>query len=246
MKFMIRYFLWLPVCLTFVLTACEKEKIPYYNDVERVNFNYPSMGLQRDTIDVVYGFVLDEYTDIDLEILLMGYAKNYDRTIGLKITSENGAVAGTNYEIQDRLVLPKNEVSVKIPLKVLRSSDLLEDGAKSFLVELVDSDDLKAGLRTTLFITVSDDIPEEWVGGENWFMNKVSDYFGECNQTKYLFVYEQLGVWDFSAWNLMGFMGNDAKFSPAKRILKEKLAEYEAENGPLVDPKTGDRVTFPD
>ena len=45
MKFMIRYFLWLPVCLTFVLTACEKEKIPYYNDVERVNFNYTSMGL---------------------------------------------------------------------------------------------------------------------------------------------------------------------------------------------------------
>ena len=55
MKFMIRYFLWLPVCLTFVLTACEKEKIPYYNDVERVNFNYTSMMVQSYYKKVEYG-----------------------------------------------------------------------------------------------------------------------------------------------------------------------------------------------
>ena len=118
-------------------------------------------------------------------------------------------------------------------------------GAKSFLVKLVDSDDLVAGLRTTLFVTVSDDIPDEWVGDEGWIMNPISQYFGKCSKTKYLFVYEQLGVWDFSSWSYWGMMGDAAKFTPAKRILKEKLAEYEAENGPLVDPKEG-RVTFPD
>ena len=241
MKSIIKYVLPVLTGLFFVLAACEKEDIPYYSDVERINFDYTSMGLSKDTVNIAYGFVTDQYTNIDLELLLTGYAKDYDRVIGLTITSEDGAVAGTNYEIADNVIMPKGEV----PLKVLRSEDLMTTGAKSFLVKLVDSDDLVAGLRTTLFVTVSDDIPDKWIGDEGWFMNPISQYFGECSKTKYLFVYEQLGVWDFSSWSYWGMMGDAAKFTPAKRILKEKLAEYEAENGPLVDPKEG-RVTFPD
>ena len=245
MKSIIKYVLPVLTGLFFVLAACEKEYIPYYSDVERINFDYTSMGLSKDTVNIAYGFVTDRYTNIDLELLLTGYAKDYDRVIGLTITSEDGAVAGTNYEIADNVIMPKGEVSISVPLKVLRSEDLMTTGAKSFLVKLVDSDDLVAGLRTTLFVTVSDDIPDKWIGDEGWFMNPISQYFGECSKTKYLFVYEQLGVWDFSSWSYWGRMGDAAKFTPAKRILKEKLAEYEAENGPLVDPKEG-RVTFPD
>lgn len=245
MKSIIKYVLPVLTGLFFVLAACEKEDIPYYSDVERINFDYTSMGLSKDTVNIAYSFVTDQYTNIDLELLLTGYAKDYDRVIGLTITSEDGAVAGTNYEIADNVIMPKGEVSISVPLKVLRSEDLMTTGAKSFLVKLVDSDDLVAGLRTTLFVTVSDDIPDKWIGDEGWFMNPISQYFGECSKTKYLFVYEQLGVWDFSSWSYWGMMGDAAKFTPAKRILKEKLAEYEAENGPLVDPKEG-RVTFPD
>ena len=245
MKSIIKYVLPVLTGLFFVLAACEKEDIPYYSDVERINFDYTSMGLSKDTVNIAYGFVTDQYTNIDLELLLTGYAKDYDRVIGLTITSEDGAVAGTNYEIADNVIMPKGEVSISVPLKVLRSEDLMTTGAKSFLVKLVDSDDLVAGLRTTLFVTVSDDIPDKWIGDEGRLMNPISQYFGECSKTKYLFVYEQLGVWDFSSWSYWGMMGDAAKFTPAKRILKEKLAEYEAENGPLVDPKEG-RVTFPD
>ena len=245
MKSIITYVLPVLTGLFFVLAACEKEDIPYYSDVERINFDYTSMGLSKDTVNIAYGFVTDQYTNIDLELLLTGYAKDYDRVIGLTITSEDGAVAGTNYEIADNVIMPKGEVSISVPLKVLRSEDLMTTGAKSFLVKLVDSDDLVAGLRTTLFVTVSDDIPDKWIGDEGWFMNPISQYFGACSKTKYLFVYEQLGIWDFSSWSYWGMMGDAAKFTPAKRILKEKLAEYEAENGPLVDPKEG-RVTFPD
>lgn len=245
MRSITRYFLWLPVCLAFMFTACEKESIPYYSDVERVNFNYNNMGLTKDTVNIVYGFVVDRYTDLELDILLTGYAKNYDREIGLTITSEDGAVAGTNYELPETTVMPRGEVTVKISLRVLRSADLQVTGAKSFLVKLEDSKDFKAGMSTTLFVKVSDEIPDEWVGDARWFMNPIKQYFGECSKTKYLFVYEQLKVWDFSTWSYSGMMGLDSKFLPAKRILKEKLAEYEAENGELVDPVKG-RVTFPD
>lgn len=245
MKLTVKYILLVLASLSYLLTACEKEEIPCYSDVERINFNYTAMGLSKDTVNISYGFVTDQYTDINLELLLTGYAKEYDRKIGLTITSEDGAVAGRNYEIPDNIVMPKGEVSVSVPLKVFRSEDLMISGAKSFLVKLEDSDDFFAGLKTTLFITVEDDIPDKWIGDESWFMNPVSQYFGECSKTKYLFVFEQLGVWDFSSWSFWGMMGDASKFTPAKRILKEKLAEYEAENGPLMDLEQG-QVTFPD
>lgn len=239
-------FLMMLTCLTLVLTACQKEDIPYYNDVERVNFNYTSMGLTKDTMNIAYGFVTDDHTLINLEILLTGYAKDYDREIGLTITSKDGAIAGVNYEIPDNIIMPKGEVTVTVPLNVLRSSDLMEqDTTKSFLVELVDNEEFVAGLNTTLFVTVSDDIPDKWVGGENWSYNTIESFFGECSKTKYKFVFETLGIWNFESWGVWGWMGDSAKFTPAKRLLKEKLAEYEAENGPLMDSEKG-QVTFPD
>lgn len=54
-------------------------------------------------------------------------------------------------KLQIMSLCQKGEVSISVPLKVLRSEDLMTTGAKSFLVKLVDSDDLVAGLRTTLF-----------------------------------------------------------------------------------------------
>ena len=117
-RFTINYLLAFAL-LAVVFAGCQKEDIPYYSDLERVNFNYSGMGLSRDTIDITYGFVTDEYTDIDLEILLTGYAKDYDRQIGMRITSEDGAVAGVNYEIQENAVLPAGEVEVTVPLRVL-------------------------------------------------------------------------------------------------------------------------------
>ena len=81
MKSIIKYVLPVLTGLFFVLAACEKEDIPYYSDVERINFDYTSMGLSKDTVNIAYGFVTDQYTNIDLELLLTGYAKDYDRVI---------------------------------------------------------------------------------------------------------------------------------------------------------------------
>lgn len=241
----IKYSLYILSLLVVLLVACQKDEIPVYEDIDRVNIDYRSMDLKQDTIRISYGFVDSKKEVIDLSLLLMGYAKPFDRKVGITITSEDGAREGVHYELPTPVVLPKDQVKLTLPLTILRPNDLLEEGAKSFLLNIVDTDDLAAGIQTTLYVHISDDIPDVWIGDAKWFMNKISQYFGECSKTKYLFVYEHLGVWDFSSWNLMGFMGDDAKFKPAKRILKEMLATYEAEHGPLVDPDKG-RVTFPD
>ena len=63
MKSIIKYVLPVLTGLFFVLAACEKEDIPYYSDVERINFDYTSMGLSKDTVNIAYGFVTDQYTN---------------------------------------------------------------------------------------------------------------------------------------------------------------------------------------
>ena len=231
--------------LLVLLVACKKDEIPVYEDIDRVNIDYSSMSLKNDTIRISYGFVNTQKEIIDLDLLLMGYAKAYDRQVGIKITRDDGAIEGIHYEIATPVIMPKNKVQLSTPLTILRADDLLQEGPKSFSLKIIDTDELAAGIRTTLYVHISDDIPDAWIGDANWFMDKVSKFFGECSKTKYLFVYETLNVWDFSDWGIWGMMGDAAKFTPAKRILKEKLAEYEAEHGPLMDPDKG-RVTFPD
>lgn len=228
-----------------LLTACEKDEIAVYSGADLVNIDYVGMELVKDSIDITYGFVNDQEKTINLMFLLIGYEKNYDREVAITIKSEDGAIAGTHYQIPDKIIIPKNKVKTSVPLIIFRSKDLSENGARSFLLQISKSTDLMPGIQTTLFVRMSDDIPDEWIGDKNWFMNKVSDYFGECSKTKYLFIYKELDIWDFSAWSIWNMMGDNNKFIPAKRILKERLSAYEAQNGPLIDPVKG-RVTFPD
>ena len=226
------------------LTSCEKEGLITYSGADVVNFDYGKMQIKKDSIDIAYGFVMDESKQIDLEVLLTGYAQGVDRDLNITVVSEEGAEAGVHYTLPEKIVLPADEVMVTVPLKVLRP-EVLKKQPTSFLVKIEDSADLTAGMYKTLFVSVSDDIPDKWIGDSGWWFGSIEDYFGECSKTKYMFVYQQLGVWDFSAYAIWGGMPDDSKFNPAKRIVKEKLAAYEAEHGPLVDPDKG-RVTFPE
>lgn len=240
----IRFLVWLVWGGVLGLSGCSKESLTTYEGAAMVNFDYNKMELKKDSVNVAYGFVADEYRLINLELIVTGYPEANDREVKLSVTSEDGAQAGVHYELQEEVVIPAGEVMATVPLKVLRPAELMENPV-SFSVKIVNSLTLEAGIRTTLFVSVSDDIPDQWIGDENWFMGSIEDYFGKCSKTKYLFVYQVLGIWDFSAYSYWGMMADSSKFTPAKRIVKEKLAEYEAANGPLVDPIEG-RVTFPD
>ena len=57
---------------TFALlfTSCEKEDLMTYSGDDVVNLDYRKMSLKNDSVDVVYGFVKDEFKQIDLELLL--------------------------------------------------------------------------------------------------------------------------------------------------------------------------------
>lgn len=227
------------------LAACQKEDIPTYSDIERINFDLKKMNLTKDTVEISLGFFQGEVKELPLVFYVIGYPKDYARPINVQITSDNGAVAGVTYKLPDVLEIPKEVLSCTIPLNILRDPEL-ETKSKSFELKLSDSEGLVPGLYTSLYVTVTDGIPTTWIGDEGWWYgDKLVAYFGECSREKYKFVYEQLGIYDFSVWTYYGYMGDAAKLNPAKAYLKKQLAAYEAEHGPMKD-ENGKRITFPD
>ena len=235
--------------LLFLAAACQKEDIPVYTGDNRVNFDYNAMsvpskdGRYLDTLVYELGFSDTDSVQVDLEFILIGYAADHDREIALNVTGDTEFV-GSVLAMPETIVMPAGEVSTTVPVYIVVSEDLRED-AKMFHLTIADGEELLAGNRTTLSFQASADVPTEWVGGEGWMDGyRIEDYFGECSQTKYLFVYEVLGIWDFTDWGTWGIMANEALFAPAARVLKERLAEYEAENGLMID-ENGNRVTFP-
>lgn len=238
--------------LSFLIGGCQKDDIPVYTSDERVNFNYSEMnipsekGIYIDTLSFDMGFTAEDFVTVNLDFILMGYEKDYEREIGLSITGDKDYI-GSVLDIPEKIMFPANQVKYTLPCKILVSKELKE-ADKVFYLKITDSKDLLAGNRTTICLKASADVPTEWKGDEKWWGNKVGQFFGECSKEKYRFVYSVLKVWDFSNWNGTGFsssMGDANKFNPAKRLLKAELAKYEEKNGPLIDPDKG-RVTFPD
>lgn len=232
-----------------VFSACQKENIAAYSDAERINVDLRQMNLTKDTIEVSLGFYEGDVMDIDMKLYVMGYPKDYDREVAIEVVSSNNAEAGKTYELPEKIIMPANDIRCTIPLKVLRDPDLMK-AAKSFRINLKSSDDFEVGLYPTLYISVTDDVPTVWIGDENWmkdgsFYLSIEDCFGKCSRVKYKFVYEVLGIYDFSVWNVWGFMYDKAKFVPAKKLLKKELEKWEAVNGPMMD-ENNERVTFPD
>lgn len=242
---MTKYISIILLCGLFLLSACQKEDIQTYTDAERINFDLRKMDLKKDSVEISLGFFSGEIKELPLHLYAIGYKKNVARKINIRISSADGAVAGTTYELPEVIELPANELECIIPLNIMRDPEL-QTKAKSFLIELGNSDAFVPGVYTSLYVKVTDGVPTTWIGDDAWgYGPKLVDYFGVCSRTKYLFVYDRLGIYDFSVWTYYGYMGDATKCNAAKQFLKKELAAYEKEYGPLVDPVEG-RVTFPD
>ena len=242
--------MWLVFGLLSLTTACQKEEIPVYTDVNKVNFDYSAMNIQtvdgvlQDTLNFDMGFTIEEFVTVNLEFILIGYASEQEREVGISITGDTEFV-GSILEMPEKVVCPANKVKFTVPC-VIHVNDELIAGEKIFGLKLIDSKDLLAGNRTTVCLKASADVPANWVGDERWYGNKIENFFGTCTKAKYRFVYAVLGVWDFSNWNGTGFssfMGDAGKFKPANRLLKQELEK----RGPIEDPESETGfVTFPD
>lgn len=223
-------------------SACQKEDLPTYNGEEKINLSLSAMSLKKDSVEVAFGFTTEVYKTLTLELIVIGYPKDYAREIALKVEGD-ADLTKELLELPDKIELPANAMKLSVPCKIHKNSQYIGEG-KSFTLRIVDSKDLKTGLTSSLWVNVTDDIPTTWVGDAEMFWGMLeSTYFGECSKTKYLFVYKYTGEWDFNNWK-GGWGGDHNKARAANSVLNRELAAYEKENGPLVDPDKG-QVTFP-
>ncbi|MGL5683274.1 MAG: DUF4843 domain-containing protein [Marinifilaceae bacterium] len=225
--------------LSSLMWSCQKDEVMVYTDFPKVNFDVNKMDVSNDTAYIQFGFVDTDTLIFDVHLILMGYASETAREIGLKVEGEANFMKNAIKGI-DTWQMPAGKVLVHLPVAINRCNDVVGEG-QELKIRLIDNDNFVSGLKDSITIFISNDIPDTWVGDAKWFMNKVEEFFGPCTKAKYLFVYQTLGVWDFTSWASWG-MGDAKKFNPAKRMLNERLSEV----GPIEDPDSeSGYVTFP-
>lgn len=227
-------------CLT-VLASCEQNVMLRYQDDP---FIYFSGGKDPSTI---YSFYLKESSrmrdTVWLRVNLVGMPSAAERRLPLRVAQADGnvAVAGIHYVgfddpgVSHWYVMPADSTFKDIPVIILRDPSM-KTNEYTLELQLYPNDDFGPCLDNydhyTVKISDMGTIPGNW----SWW----STYFGEWGQVKMKFIIDYTGYSDFETY------ANTEIARYLKMKVKEKLAEYEAENGYLMEDDGVTIVEFPD
>lgn len=239
------------LALTVVLTACKEQVIPSFDAASSLFFYRGTENNKGATqIDsTFYSFFLAGSTQQDtvwLDVRLTGIPANYDRIIPIEQTnvdSTGAAIAGVHYvsftdaAIQKHFIMPAKQVSASIPIVVTRNEAM---NFEEFRLDLAitTNENFVAGIkdRTTYSIKITAKAVKPVVWDNP---NSFKVVFGEWGQKKMEFIIDYVGWTEFDAaptTDYRWFLNLKAR---------EKLAEYEAKNGPLYEADMITQVVFP-
>lgn len=238
--------------VSFLFSSCQ-EKVVNKFEAESSLFFYNgasnSKGLaQQDSL--TYSFFLAQGSlqqdTTWLDVYLTGTPSSQTRTISLVQTNTGqpgAAVAGTHFVplndpgLLSKLVLPANAVMVAVPIVIKRTSEM--DGAE-FRLDLAIMpneffvDGIKERTKYSLKFTAMAVKPALWD-----VANSFLSIFGTWGQVKMKFVIDYVGYSEFDV------IPNVDYRTYLRVKAKQKLAEYEALNGPLYELDGVTRVIFP-
>lgn len=232
-------------------TGCTQNAIDAFNDGNSLFFfrgEANSKGhTQMDSMS--YSFFLSKSLQIDtlwVDVQLTGIPSGMNRPIPIgqaNAGQAGAAVAGTHYVafndpgISDRIVMPANQVKASIPIILKRTADM--DAAEFRLdLTLTANEYFITGIKNrtsyTVKITAQAIKPALWDNA-----NSFKSVFGDWGQEKMRFIIDYVEYSDFDE-----IPNND--YRTYLRIkARAKLAEYEAEHGPLYEADNVTRVIFP-
>lgn len=121
--------------LSFILASCEQEEIMSFQSEQAVNFTQSTQ---------TYSFLgnPEDVQTIEIQVMIMGNAVDYDRTFSVETIEESNAPEGS-YEIV-RGVVEAGEFTGNLVVNVY-NSPALADSEASLLLEFNDSEDFKPG-----------------------------------------------------------------------------------------------------
>lgn len=238
----INNYIWAFVFLSggLLVGSCQKDDIDMYHGKQALNL-YINTDQEKkvDEMNIPFVFMkgITEYT-IPVNVEVMGYPASYDREIELIVADSSSAKSGENFDMQLTAKIPANEMNVIIPCVVKREG-LEEKGNEGIKLSVVlkQTKDFSVGINKVINISASDVTPSVWYNGTFW----VDMYLGTCSPTKYRFLFEKAKIWDFAP-----IANNYGLLMQLQAFLRQKLAEYEHEEGKkLYDPDLKKDVTFP-
>ena len=226
--------------LPLLFAACQEVVVNKYEDDPCLYFT------QADSL--TYSFFLEESSrerdTLWIEVRLSGLPRPEPRPLPIAQipAGNNDAVAGQHYvplddpEIKNLITLPPGAAKVNIPVILLRDPTLKTAGCR-LLLDIATNEHFGAGIqgRTRLLVHFSDltEQPANWTS--TWRL-----VFGDWGAVKMRFIIDYIGVSNF---DIPAMTGDTRDYLKARA--KQKLAEYEAEHGPLYEADNITRVTFP-
>ncbi|MDR0765774.1 MAG: DUF4843 domain-containing protein [Odoribacteraceae bacterium] len=236
--------------LPLLLAACQEVVVNKYEDNSSLYFYRGALDArgngQFDSL--AYSFYLEESGRVRdtlwIEARLSGFPSAVARPVPVVqlLTGSDDAVAGQHYlsfddpEIKSLVVLPPNAVKVKLPIVLLREPSL-KTTERQLLLEITTNEYFSVGIQgQRRFLIRFSDLatqPANWTA--TW-----KSVFGDWGAVKMRFIIDYVGFSDFDATRLLGDMRDYLKVKA-----KQKLADYEAANGPLYEDDNVTRVRFP-
>lgn len=148
---------------SFILFSCVKEDYLKYDTTQKdgVYLNYTP-----ETDSVFFNFGFDSKTEhiIELNCMVMGVPKDYDRTISLKAVNDKYSdevfipAKAQYYSVPSEIILPKDSVHVSIPV-VLKRDIELETTRAIITLELHPTEDFDIRGHSEFTITFDDKTP---------------------------------------------------------------------------------------
>jgi len=161
--------------------------------------------------NISFGFTDLQETTINFMVRLQGIPGKADRKITIKVAGT--ATKGSDYELNENVVLPAGAHYVLIPCRIIRNPTLM-DTQKKLTLSLVATELFEVPDTTKARINLSDGIPTNWVN------NSMATYIlGSCRKVKYQFFYDMMGYYDLADL-LYGDLNNTAKY------LNKKIEDY--------------------
>ncbi|PSL49857.1 uncharacterized protein DUF4843 [Chitinophaga niastensis] len=242
----LRKYIWLfllPAC--YCLPACKKSNPLAFQAPAMVYIYKAPYALNTDS--VIYSFAIHPDSvmmdTIKIPVRIIGMAAAQDREVILKAVADSTtATAGTDYTLLPYQI-PAGAYTANLPVVIKRTTTMKKQTLR-LLLEVEPSKDFLPGVPNSKGSSVV-------AGGTVRYLIKLNDYltkpanwdtwlvyfFGSYSATKYKFVIQTTGIATFSTDMPYGV------FSVYSTLCKQKLAEYEAANGPLID-ENGDQVSF--
>jgi hypothetical protein len=184
---------------------------------------------------------------VKVPLRIMGNASDKDRTVAIQTVADSTTATSQQYAIQPTIV-KAGAFTTEIPVQVKRTPGMKTTEVRIWL-EIVRSDDFlpgipnttptatRAGGATRFLVKINDFLTKP----SNW-ESVLSNYFGTYSQVKYKFIIDVTGRTEFPISGPE--MISPSQFLFYKKLCREELEVYNANNGPLKD-EFGLFVTFP-